>query len=543
MDTLKLRALFERESVKPGRRTELALMAQLVAVGRPLDAARPPLSVCFVVDASGSMKGQPLSHVQESLHVLLDLLAPTDKVGVVAFSGAATVVAESAPLSQEAKRQLRRRCDAIDATGQTNLESGLLLGHKVLGARAAHERQVMVLLSDGEANQGVTAPAGLQEIAAKMRPDVSITTLGYGARHNPDVLAAIAAAGAGQYWFIPDPTEARVEFARAVGAQSDVVAEAVELVFGPGDNAELVEVIGARPRLAKDGLVVPQPDLREHAERIAVARVLIDAPKEPQEIVGAVVKVRFRRAGSSELSTLEQRVSVRVVDAEPALVVEVHAAAALARAEVARAEARALADQGKFDAAAAILRRHMAVLEAVPGYQKMDGSALSEAVEQLVDEVTAYERHPAGAEYAEFKATQLGVDVAQGGKHVADMKSARVTAWIDHASGQVIKGGEVVVRGPGGKELTRVPLCAELTVGRVQGNDIVIAAGNISKRHARIVVRDGKAIVVDLKTTNGTYVNGQRVISPMVLKPSDRVVVGDHTLEVVNAEPGDKQKP
>ena len=171
----------------------------------------------------------------------------------------------------------------------------------------------------------------------------------------------------------------------------------------------------------------------------------------------------------------------------------------------------------------------------------MDGSALSEAVEQLVDEVTAYERRPSGAEYAEFKATQLGVDVAQGGKHVADQKSARITAWVDQASGQVIRGGEVVVRGPGGKEVARVPLCAELTVGRMPGNDIVIAAGNISKRHARIVFRDGKAIVVDLKTTNGTFVNGKRVLSPMILGAQDRVYVGDHSIEVVTKEPGDKK--
>lgn len=542
-ETLKLRALFERGSVKPGRRTELSLMAQVLAVGAPLDAQRPRLSVCFVLDASGSMKGEPLQHVTESVRALLDLLAPTDKVAVVAFSQQASVVVEPAELSADAKRQVRRRVDAIEANGQTNLEAGLLLGQQVLGARVAHERQVMVLLSDGEANQGVTAAAALEELAHKMRPDISITTLGYGAKHNPDVLAAVARGGGGQYWFIPDPSEAKVEFARAVGAQGDVVAEAVELVFGPGEAVEIVEVIGARPRLSKDGLVVSLPDLREGAERVSVARLFVDAPREPQEIVAAVVKLRFRRAGSPDVVTLEQPVRLQVVDKEPELVVEAYSAAQLARAEVGRAEARALADRSNFDAAAAILRKHIAVLEGVPGYAKMDGSALSEAVEQLVDEVTAYERRPSGDEYAEFKATQLGVDVAQGGKHVADMKSARVTAWVDHASGQVVVGGEVVVRGPGGVEVARVPLATELTIGRMPGNDIVIASGNISKRHARIVYRNGKAIVVDLKTTNGTFVNGQRVGAPLVLQPNDRVYVGNHSLEICDPNAPAKPKP
>ena len=41
----------------------------------------------------------------------------------------------------------------------------------------------------------------------------------------------------------------------------------------------------------------------------------------------------------------------------------------------------------------------------------------------------------------------------------------------------------------------------EVTVGRVPGNDIVLPKGNVSKRHARIVLKDGKFIIVDLKST------------------------------------------
>jgi len=44
--------------------------------------------------------------------------------------------------------------------------------------------------------------------------------------------------------------------------------------------------------------------------------------------------------------------------------------------------------------------------------------------------------------------------------------------------------------------------------------------GNVSKRHARIVLKDGKFIIVDLKSTNGTYVNGRKITSPLVVKDS-----------------------
>src|SRR5215467_2436796 len=72
----------------------------------------------------------------------------------------------------------------------------------------------------------------------------------------------------------------------------------------------------------------------------------------------------------------------------------------------------------------------------------------------------------------------------------------------------------------------------EVTIGRVQGNDIILPKGNVSKRHSRIVLKDGKFIIVDLKSTNGTYVNGRKITSPLVIKPSDKIYIGDFILAV-----------
>jgi uncharacterized protein (TIGR02996 family) len=70
----------------------------------------------------------------------------------------------------------------------------------------------------------------------------------------------------------------------------------------------------------------------------------------------------------------------------------------------------------------------------------------------------------------------------------------------------------------------------EITFGRVEGNHIVLADRNISRRHARLVVRDGKYILVDLKSTNGTYVNGRRLTSPIVIAARDQVRIGNFTI-------------
>jgi pilus assembly protein CpaF len=95
----------------------------------------------------------------------------------------------------------------------------------------------------------------------------------------------------------------------------------------------------------------------------------------------------------------------------------------------------------------------------------------------------------------------------------------------------------------GGEQRRMVFNKPEVTIGRVQGNDIVLPKGNVSKRHARIVLKDGKFIIVDLKSTNGTYVNGRKITSPLVVKDSDKIYIGDFIVGVDEAASGDSDGP
>jgi pilus assembly protein CpaF len=70
----------------------------------------------------------------------------------------------------------------------------------------------------------------------------------------------------------------------------------------------------------------------------------------------------------------------------------------------------------------------------------------------------------------------------------------------------------------------------EITLGRADGNDLVLARTNISKQHTRFVFKEGKVIVVDLQSTNGTFVNGRKLTAPKLLAPEDQVTIGDFTI-------------
>jgi pilus assembly protein CpaF len=90
----------------------------------------------------------------------------------------------------------------------------------------------------------------------------------------------------------------------------------------------------------------------------------------------------------------------------------------------------------------------------------------------------------------------------------------------------------IIVHEKGGAERREVFDAAELSVGRVQGNELMLPKGNVSKRHARLLYRDGRFIVTDLNSTNGTYVNRRKISQATIVREGDRIYIGDFVLRI-----------
>jgi hypothetical protein len=69
----------------------------------------------------------------------------------------------------------------------------------------------------------------------------------------------------------------------------------------------------------------------------------------------------------------------------------------------------------------------------------------------------------------------------------------------------------------------------EIWLGRDPANDIVIADPEISRRHARFLLRGSTYIVEDMGSTNGTLVNGEMITAPKALNHGDVIEFGEHT--------------
>lgn len=76
----------------------------------------------------------------------------------------------------------------------------------------------------------------------------------------------------------------------------------------------------------------------------------------------------------------------------------------------------------------------------------------------------------------------------------------------------------------------------EAVIGRADDADVVLPRNSVSKKHARIVRKNGRYVIADLGSTNGTYVNGRKIHGPLQLTEGDKIYLGDFILTVEKVE-------
>ena len=85
---------------------------------------------------------------------------------------------------------------------------------------------------------------------------------------------------------------------------------------------------------------------------------------------------------------------------------------------------------------------------------------------------------------------------------------------------------------PPAEDLKPIPLSGKMLIGRDEGRvEILLAHPQISRMHAHISVQNDRAILVDLNSANGTYLNGVRVRDPVTVESGDLVDIGPYALQ------------
>lgn len=508
-------------SVRPNQPTRAHLVVVLTATRDGGDQAREPRipsRTILSIDASRSMGGEPLDHVKASVRQMVEMFHPDDEVGVVAFSDSASEVCAPMKMDASGKRLVSERVGRLKVSANTNIEAGLEMAAALLATSPPNVRRGAVLLSDGAPNRGAHTADGLREVAKRHRPNISFFALGYGRDHSEDVLSAVGDAGGGGYEYVPDPATCSRAFARALGAQADVVASGIEIVVGLADGVEIARFVGTEEmRVSKDGVVITAADMVAGARRVVVAEITVAAPGAEKFLAHvADVTVRAKKGVVPKRDSIDVEVADRDPVVDPAGMREV----LLARADVARTEARGLADSGHFLPAATKLRKLLADIERCPGFVLNDGSVLAEAYEQLVDEAVAYERQPGFDEYKEMRKTTMNVRFTTSAPESARDRGPMSTRFLEGVAGDMPEAYLVI-----GEQRHRHRLREENVLGRTASADVVLACAMVTRRHAGINAINGRFVLEDYGSTNTTQVNGVRV--PMhVLKHGDVIRIG-----------------
>ena len=72
---------------------------------------------------------------------------------------------------------------------------------------------------------------------------------------------------------------------------------------------------------------------------------------------------------------------------------------------------------------------------------------------------------------------------------------------------------------------------SDLSIGRTEGNDLVLNHPSVSRKHARLETRNNQWWIIDLKSTNGVKINGD-LITEAAIKAGDKILVGSVQLDV-----------
>jgi Ca-activated chloride channel homolog len=230
-------------------------------------AKRPPTSLVFLIDVSGSMAdANKLPLVQDSMRLLVNQLTEGDRVAIVTYSSDARLALPST--SGDQKEKLRTAIDYLRAGGSTNGASGIQLAYETAqNSFLKGGTNRVILATDGDFNVGITNRGDLSRlIEEKAKSGIYLSALGFGMGNYKDAtLEMLAKNGHGNYAYIDTLEEAKKVLVQQINATLVSVAKDVkiQIEFNP-KRVSSYRLIGYEDR------VMPKEDFNDDTKDAGV---------------------------------------------------------------------------------------------------------------------------------------------------------------------------------------------------------------------------------------------------------------------------------
>ncbi len=359
-------------------------MAIMVTAPGGHAATRPPLSLAIVIDRSGSMHGAPMDNAKAAAIRVIDQLDAEDAFTVVTFSSGVETVMPMTRATVDQKGAAMAQIGRIYDDGGTCISCGIDRGVSELGRTPIQGGlRRMVLMSDGQANDGIYDRGELAQLAARTAAKgVSLSTVGVGLDFDEITMTNLAANGHGNYYFVEDTANLSTMFAKELGGLADTVASDARLVLTAGPGVQIVEAYGY-PIVTRGGeTIIPIADLRAGETRKVVVRLMVGAPTGALDV--AQVHLAWRRVADGSLRNATTTATAEVVTDQAQVAASVDRAAVRAAEQAQTAHALEQATQAYekdgYDAAQRVMQQRA---------DRMRANAAAIGDDKWIEETTA----------------------------------------------------------------------------------------------------------------------------------------------------------
>ena len=228
-------------------------------------APRPNVDLVCVIDTSGSMSGEKIALVRETLLYILEQLGEGDRLCLISFNSSASRLTHLMTAGNANKNELQNKIRSLDASGSTNIQSGLDLAFRTLQSRKYRNPvSSVLLLSDGQDDSLKHDNVGNYLSRLSLTEVFTVNCFGFGAQHDAALMNEIAKFKDGALYFVENLQQVEEMFVDALGGLFSVIATQVEI------RVRLVDRIFEGVRIVKTygEMWTPLEPAREYAVRM-----------------------------------------------------------------------------------------------------------------------------------------------------------------------------------------------------------------------------------------------------------------------------------
>ncbi|KAI9141026.1 hint-domain-containing protein [Paraphysoderma sedebokerense] len=311
-----------------------------VSVLPPDSKAPVPVSICAVVDISGSMgteatiRGESgdketyglsvLDVVKHALKTVVVSLREVDKMALVTFSDSAEVKFQLMHMTEGNKKKALRVIENLICNGYTNLYAGIQQGLELIRTYADADRNKSIwVFTDGLPNQH---PARgevktLKRYFESHRFRCQLNTFGFGYQLDSNLLAALADETQGTYSFIPDSSMVGTIFVNALANQFTIIAQNVSIQVEAKRGVKILpsssKSLYGKDRLKKDSNhSIDIGPVHFGQTRDFLIKISKPIPENPGSLVEVKVKFSDTRRLAAPENSAEVELTSSVLESE-----------------------------------------------------------------------------------------------------------------------------------------------------------------------------------------------------------------------------------